>query len=165
MINVQIIHWFYVLSLSSGNLPGCRERKRHPVVHSKQVMFATLSFLYIQHGYFEVKQAKHVEQNLTLSNGTPDVPDEMEGSSTPKRSRFNLHSRDVEVEEEDRSVRRSSRITRYTLNSRNQSVLYDRLITKWVHRHSIYYLLSPNAWVSFGHLPTSIFTFLKLHLL
>lgn len=62
-----------------------------------------------------------------------DVPDEVEGSSTPKRSRFNLQSRGVEEEdeeEEDRSVRRSSRITRYKLNSRNQSVLYDRLITK-----------------------------------
>ncbi|KAG8010266.1 ATPase family AAA domain-containing protein 2, partial [Nibea albiflora] len=62
-----------------------------------------------------------------------DVPDEVEGSSTPKRSRFNLQSREVEEEEEeeeeDRSVRRSSRITRYKLNSRNQSVLYDRLIT------------------------------------
>uniref|UniRef100_A0A3Q4AUM9 ATPase family AAA domain-containing protein 2 n=1 Tax=Mola mola TaxID=94237 RepID=A0A3Q4AUM9_MOLML len=60
---------------------------------------------------------------------TTDVPDEVEGSSTPKRSRFNLQSRDVEEEEEDHSVRRSSRITRYKLNSRNQSVLYDRLIT------------------------------------
>uniref|UniRef100_A0A7N9B1E8 ATPase family AAA domain-containing protein 2 n=1 Tax=Mastacembelus armatus TaxID=205130 RepID=A0A7N9B1E8_9TELE len=57
-----------------------------------------------------------------------DVPDELEGSSTPKRSRFNLQSRDAEEEEEeeeDRSVRRSSRITRYKLDSRNQSVLYD----------------------------------------
>ncbi|KAM4581278.1 ATPase family AAA domain-containing protein 2 isoform 3-T3 [Odontesthes bonariensis] len=64
---------------------------------------------------------------------SPEVPDEVEGSSTPKRSRFNLRSRDVEEEEEeeeeDGSVRRSSRITRYKLNSRNQSVLYDRLIT------------------------------------
>ncbi|XP_041798159.1 ATPase family AAA domain-containing protein 2-like isoform X2 [Chelmon rostratus] len=61
-----------------------------------------------------------------------DVPDEVEGSSTPKRSRFDLQSREVDEEdeeEEDRSVRRSSRITRYKLNSRNQSVLYDRLIT------------------------------------
>uniref|UniRef100_A0A3P8QRS1 ATPase family AAA domain-containing protein 2 n=1 Tax=Astatotilapia calliptera TaxID=8154 RepID=A0A3P8QRS1_ASTCA len=63
----------------------------------------------------------------------PDVPDEVEGSSTPKRSRFNLRSPEVEEEEEEdedhRSVRRSSRITRYKLGSRNQSVLYDRLIT------------------------------------
>uniref|UniRef100_A0A7N6AG89 ATPase family AAA domain-containing protein 2 n=1 Tax=Anabas testudineus TaxID=64144 RepID=A0A7N6AG89_ANATE len=61
-----------------------------------------------------------------------DLPDEVEASSTPKRSRFNLQSRGVEEEEEeeeDRSVRRSSRITRYKLDSRNQSVLYDRLIT------------------------------------
>nr|XP_020452864.1 ATPase family AAA domain-containing protein 2 isoform X2 [Monopterus albus] len=59
-----------------------------------------------------------------------DVPDELEGSSTPKRSRFNLQSREVEEEEEEeRSVRRSSRITRYKLDSHNQSVLYDRLIT------------------------------------
>ncbi|XP_074539836.1 ATPase family AAA domain-containing protein 2 isoform X2 [Halichoeres trimaculatus] len=58
-----------------------------------------------------------------------DVPDEVEGSSTPKRSRFNLQSHEEEEEGEDHSVRRSSRITRYKLNSRNQSVLYDRLIT------------------------------------
>lgn len=65
--------------------------------------------------------------------GAPDVSEEVEASSTPKRSRFNLQSRRVveeEEEEEDRSVRRSSRITRYKLDSRNQSVLYDRLITK-----------------------------------
>lgn len=63
-----------------------------------------------------------------------DIPDEVEGSSTPKRSRFNLQNREVEEEEEeeeeDHPVRRSSRITRYKLDSRNQSVLYDRLITK-----------------------------------
>ncbi|KAG7229369.1 hypothetical protein INR49_012886 [Caranx melampygus] len=60
-----------------------------------------------------------------------DVPEEVEASSTPRRSRFSLQSREVEEEEEeeDRSVRRSSRITRYKLDSRNQSVLYDRLIT------------------------------------
>ncbi|XP_049586329.1 ATPase family AAA domain-containing protein 2 isoform X1 [Syngnathus scovelli] len=55
-----------------------------------------------------------------------DVPDEVEGTSTPKRSRINLRSPDNEVEH---SLRRSSRITQYKLNSRNQSVLYDRLIT------------------------------------
>lgn len=66
-----------------------------------------------------------------FSTGTSDVPDEVEGSSTPKRSRFDLQRRDVEEEEEeDRSVRRSSRITRYKLDARNQSALYDRLITK-----------------------------------
>ncbi|XP_034385082.1 ATPase family AAA domain-containing protein 2-like isoform X3 [Cyclopterus lumpus] len=58
-----------------------------------------------------------------------DVPDKVEGSSTPKRSRFDLQSQEEEEEEEDRSVRRSSRITRYKLDSRKQSVLYDRLIT------------------------------------
>ncbi|XP_028984073.1 ATPase family AAA domain-containing protein 2-like isoform X2 [Betta splendens] len=61
-----------------------------------------------------------------------DVPEEVEASSTPKRSRFSLQNRRVEEEEddeEDRSVRRSSRITRYKLDSRKQSVLYDRLIT------------------------------------
>uniref|UniRef100_A0A673A0K3 ATPase family AAA domain-containing protein 2 n=1 Tax=Sphaeramia orbicularis TaxID=375764 RepID=A0A673A0K3_9TELE len=50
----------------------------------------------------------------------------LEESSTPKRSRFDLQR---EEEEEDQSVRRSSRITRYKLDSRKQSVLYDRLIT------------------------------------
>ncbi|XP_038567961.1 ATPase family AAA domain-containing protein 2-like isoform X2 [Micropterus salmoides] len=64
------------------------------------------------------------EGNASSGKQQADVPDEVEGSSTPKRSRFNLQD-----EEEDRSVRRSSRITRYKLNSRNQSVLYDRLIT------------------------------------
>ncbi|XP_070821724.1 ATPase family AAA domain-containing protein 2-like isoform X1 [Chaetodon trifascialis] len=72
------------------------------------------------------------EGNASSGKQQADVPDEVEGSSTPKRSRFDLQSREEEEEEEeeeDRSVRRSSRITRYKLNSRNQSVLYDRLIT------------------------------------
>uniref|UniRef100_A0A8C3AD16 ATPase family AAA domain-containing protein 2 n=1 Tax=Cyclopterus lumpus TaxID=8103 RepID=A0A8C3AD16_CYCLU len=55
-----------------------------------------------------------------------DGIDTLEGSSTPKRSRFDLQSQEEEEEEEDRSVRRSSRITRYKLDSRKQSVLYDR---------------------------------------
>lgn len=79
-----------------------------------------------------------MQQWLTFI-GSSDLPDEVEASSTPKRSRFNLQSRGVEEEEEeeeDRSVRRSSRITRYKRVSRNQSVLYDRLITKWVQQPS-----------------------------
>lgn len=80
----------------------------------------------------------------------PDVPDEVEGSSTPKRSRFNLQSREGEEEEEDSSVRRSSRITRYKLDSRrNQSVLYDRLITKWVLQHLLQLLLAPTSPLQF----------------
>ncbi|XP_060937855.1 ATPase family AAA domain-containing protein 2-like [Limanda limanda] len=70
------------------------------------------------------------EGNASSGKQQADVPDEVEGSSTPKRCRFNLQSSEVEEEEEkDCSVRRSSRITRYKLDSRNQSVLYDRLIT------------------------------------
>ncbi|XP_028281971.1 ATPase family AAA domain-containing protein 2 isoform X2 [Parambassis ranga] len=81
------------------------------------------------------RQSSRLQREEKASSGKPQaaVPDEVEGSSTPKRSRFNLRRREVEEEEEeeeeDRSVRRSSRITRYKLNSRNQSVLYDRLIT------------------------------------
>ncbi|XP_077454516.1 ATPase family AAA domain-containing protein 2 isoform X2 [Stigmatopora argus] len=55
-----------------------------------------------------------------------DVSDEVEASSTPKRSRVNLRRHE---DEEEHSLRRSSRITQYKLNSRNQSVIYDRLIT------------------------------------
>ncbi|XP_038145602.1 ATPase family AAA domain-containing protein 2-like isoform X1 [Cyprinodon tularosa] len=72
------------------------------------------------------------EAKSTCEKQREDVPDEVEASSTPKRSRFNLQSRGVEEEEEeeeDHSVRRSSRITRYKLDSRKQSALYDRLIT------------------------------------
>uniref|UniRef100_A0AAV2MBB2 ATPase family AAA domain-containing protein 2 n=1 Tax=Knipowitschia caucasica TaxID=637954 RepID=A0AAV2MBB2_KNICA len=58
-----------------------------------------------------------------------DLDDEVEESSTPKRSQFNLRLRETEDEDEDHTVRRSSRITRYRLDSRKQSVLYDRLIT------------------------------------
>uniref|UniRef100_A0A3P8Z5V9 ATPase family AAA domain-containing protein 2 n=1 Tax=Esox lucius TaxID=8010 RepID=A0A3P8Z5V9_ESOLU len=47
-----------------------------------------------------------------------------EEASTPQKTPSVLRPR-----EEDSSVRRSSRITRYKRNSRNQSVLYDRLIT------------------------------------
>lgn len=80
-----------------------------------------------------------IKSSLYFMCTISEVPDEVpvEESSTPKRSRFNLQSRDgrteeEEEEEEEGSVRRSSRITRYKLHSHNQSVLYDRLITKWV---------------------------------
>ncbi|XP_041758478.2 ATPase family AAA domain-containing protein 2-like isoform X2 [Coregonus clupeaformis] len=55
-----------------------------------------------------------------------DATDEVEKeeASTLKKTQFVLRPR-----EEDSSVRRSSRITRYKRNSRNQSVLYNRLIT------------------------------------
>ncbi|KAM8869662.1 ATPase family AAA domain-containing protein 2 [Spinachia spinachia] len=68
------------------------------------------------------------EGKTSMVKQQADVSDKVEGSSTPKRSCFDLQSREDD-EEEDRSVRRSSRITRYKLDSRNQSVLYDRLIT------------------------------------
>ncbi|XP_035862222.1 ATPase family AAA domain-containing protein 2 isoform X3 [Sander lucioperca] len=82
-----------------------------------------------------LRKSSRLQREGKASSGKQqaDVPDEVEGSSTPKRSRFNLQSRqgeeEEEEEEEDRSVRRSSRITRYKLDTRNQSVLYDRLIT------------------------------------
>lgn len=75
------------------------------------------------------KSSRLQREGKASSKQEADIPDEVEGSSTPKRSRFSLQTREVEEEEEDRSVRRSSRITRYKLNSCNQSVLYDRLIT------------------------------------
>ncbi|CAN9514080.1 unnamed protein product [Ophioblennius macclurei] len=80
------------------------------------------------------RKSSRLQKDLKASDDVADVPDEVEGSSTPKRSRFNLRSRDVdeeelEEEEDHGSVRRSSRITRYKLDSRKQSVLYDRLIT------------------------------------
>ncbi|XP_029959269.1 ATPase family AAA domain-containing protein 2 isoform X2 [Salarias fasciatus] len=80
------------------------------------------------------RKSSRLQKDLKASDDVADVPDEVEGSSTPKRSRFNLRSREEELEEEEEeedhgSVRRSSRITRYKLNSRKQSVLYDRLIT------------------------------------
>ncbi|XP_074510873.1 ATPase family AAA domain-containing protein 2 isoform X3 [Sebastes fasciatus] len=81
-----------------------------------------------------LRKSSRLQREGKTSSGKQqaDVPDEVEGSSTPKRSRFDIQSpegEEEEEEEEDRSVRRSSRITRYKLDSRNQSVLYDRLIT------------------------------------
>ncbi|XP_071326843.1 ATPase family AAA domain-containing protein 2-like isoform X2 [Trachinotus anak] len=85
-------------------------------------------------GGFCTRKSSRLQREGKASSGKQqaDVPEEVEASSTPRRSRFNLQSREVEEEEEeeeDRSVRRSSRITRYKLDSRKQSVLYDRLIT------------------------------------
>ncbi|CAM4704056.1 unnamed protein product [Leuciscus chuanchicus] len=50
--------------------------------------------------------------------------DEVESTPTSR----SLHAQ-IQRREEDSAVRRSSRITRYKLDTRNQSVLYDRLIT------------------------------------
>ncbi|XP_066547443.1 ATPase family AAA domain-containing protein 2 isoform X3 [Amia ocellicauda] len=54
-----------------------------------------------------------------------DALDQVEESPTPGCAR----SRQDGIEVDDGKVRRSSRISRYRLNSKNQSVLYDRLIT------------------------------------
>ncbi len=61
-----------------------------------------------------------LEMNTFLSS------DEMESTPTSR----NLRAR-IQRQEEDSAVRRSSRITRYKLDAKNQSVLYDRLITKY----------------------------------
>ncbi|KAL2084285.1 hypothetical protein ACEWY4_019803 [Coilia grayii] len=50
--------------------------------------------------------------------------DDVEGTPTSRKHQGALRERDV-----DSALRRSSRITRYKLSARNQSVLYDRLIT------------------------------------
>ncbi|XP_068426543.1 ATPase family AAA domain-containing protein 2-like isoform X2 [Clinocottus analis] len=78
-----------------------------------------------------LRKSSRLQREGKTSSGKQqaDVTDKVEGSSTPKRSRFDLQSQEEEEEEEDHSVRRSSRITRYKLDSRKQSVLYDRLIT------------------------------------
>lgn len=53
-----------------------------------------------------------------------NVEDEIDGAAASKNLRARLRERKV-----DCTVRRSSRITRYKFNARDQSVLYDRLIT------------------------------------
>lgn len=53
-----------------------------------------------------------------------NVEDEIDGTAASKNLRARLRERKV-----DCTVRRSSRITRYKFNARDQSVLYDRLIT------------------------------------
>lgn len=130
--------------LSSESLPGCKGRERFPWPSSKQVPFAALHVLtYLPNHIHSVFWRIHTITKLAITvSVAPDVSDKVEGSSTPKRSCFDLQSRE-EDEEEDRSVRRSSRITRYKLDSRNQSVLYDRLITKWVQQQSLKLCLAP----------------------
>lgn len=120
IFNIEVIHLLPIL----GSLPSCRERKKHLAAISKQVTFPEVLFLssFSSHVY----NIDHFEKHLS---NLADVPDKVEGSSTPKRSRFDLESRHKE-EKEYRSVRRSSRITRCKVNSPKQSVLYNRLITK-----------------------------------
>ncbi|XP_019910056.3 ATPase family AAA domain-containing protein 2 isoform X1 [Esox lucius] len=60
----------------------------------------------------------------SVADASDEVEQVEEEASTPQKTPSVLRPR-----EEDSSVRRSSRITRYKRNSRNQSVLYDRLIT------------------------------------
>ncbi|XP_068179412.1 ATPase family AAA domain-containing protein 2-like isoform X2 [Antennarius striatus] len=107
-----------------------RQRVKLEVSFSEMEPKASSPLDEVKAGGHCTRKSSRLQRRGKASSGKQqaDVPDEVEGSSTPKRSRFNLQSRDEE-EEEDHSVRRSSRITRYKLNSRNQSVLYDRLIT------------------------------------
>lgn len=53
--------------------------------------------------------------------------EEIDAIAASRNFRSRLRERKV-----DSTVRRSSRITRYKFNARDQSVLYDRLITKYV---------------------------------
>ncbi|KAI7807159.1 putative ATPase family AAA domain-containing protein 2, partial [Triplophysa rosa] len=74
------------------------------------------------------KNERHLRKSPRLQADGERSADEHtdEAESTPVS--WNLRAR-IQRREEDSSVRRSSRITRYKLNARNQSVLYDRLIT------------------------------------
>ncbi|XP_050988099.1 ATPase family AAA domain-containing protein 2-like isoform X2 [Labeo rohita] len=74
------------------------------------------------------KSGKHLRKSPRFQaegeRSADEHTDEMESTPTSRNLRARIQRR-----EEDSAVRRSSRITRYKLNARNQSVLYDRLIT------------------------------------
>ncbi|XP_060756226.1 ATPase family AAA domain-containing protein 2-like [Neoarius graeffei] len=75
------------------------------------------------------KSMKHLRKSPRLqkdekSGDEINVEDEIDGTAASKNFRARLRERKV-----DCTVRRSSRITRYKFNARDQSVLYDRLIT------------------------------------
>ncbi|XP_016313784.1 ATPase family AAA domain-containing protein 2 isoform X4 [Sinocyclocheilus anshuiensis] len=74
------------------------------------------------------KSGRHLRKSPRLQaegeRAADEHTDEMESTPTSRNLRARIQRR-----EEDSAVRRSSRITRYKLDARNQSVLYDRLIT------------------------------------
>ncbi|KAL1259935.1 hypothetical protein QQF64_010512 [Cirrhinus molitorella] len=74
------------------------------------------------------KSGKHLRKSPRFQaegeRSADEHTDEMESTPTSRNLRARIQRR-----EEDSAVRRSSRITRYKLDARNQSVLYDRLIT------------------------------------
>ncbi|XP_026780120.3 ATPase family AAA domain-containing protein 2 isoform X1 [Pangasianodon hypophthalmus] len=75
------------------------------------------------------KSMKHLRKSPRLqkdekSGDEIHVEDEIDGAAASKNLRARLRERKV-----DCNVRRSSRITRYKFDARDQSVLYDRLIT------------------------------------
>ncbi|XP_073782714.1 ATPase family AAA domain-containing protein 2 isoform X1 [Danio rerio] len=77
----------------------------------------------------EEKSGKHLRKSPRLQadgeRSADEHTDEVDSTPTSRNLRARIQRRG----EDDSAVRRSSRITRYKLDTRKQSVLYDRLIT------------------------------------
>uniref|UniRef100_A0A673MXZ3 ATPase family AAA domain-containing protein 2-like n=1 Tax=Sinocyclocheilus rhinocerous TaxID=307959 RepID=A0A673MXZ3_9TELE len=105
-----------------NNMRSRAQRGRH------MVTFADMNGQTSKSPPKDEKSGRHLRKSPRLQaegeRSADEHTDEMESTPTSR----NLHAR-IQRREEDSAVRRSSRITRYKLDARNQSVLYDRLIT------------------------------------
>ncbi|XP_067093707.1 ATPase family AAA domain-containing protein 2-like isoform X2 [Osmerus mordax] len=116
-----------VVKEENGRTRGSLQTRGQRVKH--EVSFAEMNGKIPQHPQAESKTSEHSTRRSPRLQGdgkasSDKQADEVDEESTPKRTHFGLRSRD-----QDSAARRSSSITRSKRNSRNQSVLYDRLIT------------------------------------
>ncbi|KAF4102852.1 ATPase family AAA domain-containing protein 2-like isoform X1 [Onychostoma macrolepis] len=105
-----------------NNMRSRAQRGRH------MVTFADMNGQTSKSPPKDEKSGRHLRKSPRLlaegERSADEHTDEMESTPTSRNLRARIQRR-----EEDSAVRRSSRITRYKLDARNQSVLYDRLIT------------------------------------
>ncbi|XP_059424310.1 ATPase family AAA domain-containing protein 2-like isoform X1 [Carassius carassius] len=105
-----------------NNMRSRAQRGRH------MVTFADMNGQTSKSPPKDEKCGRHLRKSPRLlaegERSADEHTDEMESTPTSRNLRARIQRR-----EEDSAVRRSSRITRYKLDARKQSVLYDRLIT------------------------------------
>ncbi|XP_043116667.1 ATPase family AAA domain-containing protein 2-like isoform X2 [Puntigrus tetrazona] len=105
-----------------NNMRSRAQRGRH------MVTFADMNGQTSKSPPKDEKSGRHLRKSPRLQaegeRSADEHTDDMESTPTSR----NLRAR-IQRQEEDSAVRRSSRITRYKLDTRKQSVLYDRLIT------------------------------------
>uniref|UniRef100_A0A8C2C3D2 ATPase family AAA domain-containing protein 2 n=1 Tax=Cyprinus carpio TaxID=7962 RepID=A0A8C2C3D2_CYPCA len=113
---------------SAEDSPANENSMRSRAQRGRHITFADMNGQTSKSPPKDEKSGRHLRKSPRFQaegeRSADEHTDEIESTPTSR----NLHA-GIQRREEDSAVRRSSRITRYKLDARNQSVLYNRLIT------------------------------------